>query len=786
MLPLKMKFAIRALSRSGIFTYANILGLAISIGALITIYIYVSSEMGTDSHFSSSEEIYRVVREVEDSQSSYQSPTLAGPFRELISYELNIPQEDILRIYQEDELVSYQGASFFESNVIYADSNFFHLLDYPLQLGQTHNALKSINAAVISDRIAQKYFGDRNPIGEVLEIDGKGLLEIVGVLEKPRTKSHLDLDFVVNNGSMGYSNQFLTDQETHAMTYYLRVPEENMEVVVANLKSLSQKHLNKAGSGAHASLSLQALSDIYFDKAMSFDFAQHGNRSFLQTLMAISFVLMFLLAANFINLTVAKLSKGLRQIGVKKVLGSSKRSLIFDWSLEVYLHVLLATCLGAVGCNFVLPSLMEVYEINLVLPDTLHLLAWGFAFTLLLTALIIAIPGWLFSSVKSFAALSDKFGVLKTHSLQYILLLFQFTIAFVLIVFTVVINRQYHYMQEKELGLADEQVLIFNSNNKHSWQNRDHIRNEILQLSGVKDVSMTYGGLPTGPTESLSYLIDQSTYQWHTAFIQPNLIELLELQILDGQAFNEQIDSEMERSVLLNEKAAGELGWPQQNLIGKSLSLAEDSSSKRILGIVQDYHYESFKKEIEPLVLQASNWEESFVVKMEGREYLPLLSKIEGIWQSYVPKYPFSYRFLDETFQHMHQEDTQNGKIIFLFTFLTIIIASIGTLSLISFIQQLKVKEFAIRKILGASMARIFYVQSSTLLKVLVLSGLLALPLAWFFATDWLSDFSYRISLSPLIFLIAYSSLIGMLLILLIAQSWSLATSNPIDSLKKD
>ena len=786
MLLLKIKQALRGLWRSGIFTYVNLLGLAVSIGAVMVIFVYVHAELNTDGQFKQGEDLYRIIRKVEGPNSSYQSPSLSGPFREYIRYEMNLPGKDILRIFQDDELVSYKQTTFFEPNFLYTDSNFFQLLDFPLQSGHSENALKEVNSAVISSKIAKKYFGDRDPIGEILEVDGKGLLEVTGVLAKAQSKSHLDLDFVVNLGSLGYTSRILKNAEAHSMTYYLHIPPKRREASHSQLASLAEKHLNPAISPTKTSLSLQPLAEIYFGKPMESEIARHGNRSLIQSLIAIALILSLLAASNFINLTIAKLTKGLRQIGVKKILGSSRKALIFDWAIEVYVIVLLATLLGAVLCNLILPTLVSFYELHIILPNPLHILAYGLGFTLLLTALIIVIPGSVFSSISSYRALSNKLGSIKTHILQYSLLLFQFVVAFVLIVFTIVINRQYQYMQEKDMGLEDEQILIFNSNNKHSWKNKDHIKTAVSQLSGVKEVSMAYGGLPISPNEVSSYQMDQSTYQWNTAFIQPNLLNLLQVKVLEGTTFDEDIDSEIEKSVVLNEAAAKQLGWPQQNLIGKSLRLPEEDSSKQILGIVKDYHYESFKSKIEPLVLRSSNWEESFIVKLAGNSDPALLADIEGIWNRYVPKYPFSYQFLDATYQHMHQEDTKQGKIIFFFTLLTIIIASIGTLSLCAFIQGLKVKEVAIKKILGASMARIFYALGSGLLKVLLIAGLISIPLAWFFANNWLNDFSYRISLSLGIFLIGFISLMGLILILIVVQSWRIATLNPIDSLKAE
>ncbi|MEL6193929.1 MAG: ABC transporter permease, partial [Bacteroidota bacterium] len=221
---LKLKFALRSLWRATTFTYTNLIGLAVSIGAILCIYMYVSTEWATDSQFKERENIYRIIRTVEGPTSSYQTSTLAAPFREQLQFDLTLEKSDVLRVLQEDELVSYENSVFFEPNFLYADENFFHILDFPFHLGNPEHALSELNSVVLSRQLARKYFGDQNPIGKILEIDGKGSLEVTGVLATPLQKSHLSIDFVANLGSVGYTGRILQDRESHVMSYYLRIP----------------------------------------------------------------------------------------------------------------------------------------------------------------------------------------------------------------------------------------------------------------------------------------------------------------------------------------------------------------------------------------------------------------------------------------------------------------------------------------------------------------------------------------------------------------------------------
>ncbi|MEL6537843.1 MAG: ABC transporter permease [Bacteroidota bacterium] len=780
---LKLKYALRAVARYKAFTYAHLIGLAVAILAAVSIYAFVQSEVSTDSQFTDRDQLYRIVREVAEPNAAYETPTLAGPFKELIRSQTGLPATDIVRVYRDDELVTWEDRSFFEKNVLYVDASFFQVLDFPLAMGDPAEVLTPPNAAVISPRIAQKYFGDQNPLGQTLDLEGKGTLEVTGVLATPTPKSHLALDILVNTQAMGYASRFLTDMETHAFSYYLKVPAGEEDLMQYTLQALSESHMQTQGA-PQATLSLQPLAHIYFDEPMLFDLAEHNQWALIQTLVVIGIILLLVVSVNLVNLTIARLSRGVKQIGVKKILGSTKGTLIIEWALEVYVMTWLATVL-ALGALFLFsPLLQEIYPIPL--PSSGYLLVGAFLLPLALTVLIVTVPALIFSTLNSFSALSGKLGALKTNRLQHSLLGFQFAVSFVLIVLTLVIFQQFEYLQNKDLGLDEERVLVFNSNNKHSWQNRTFIKEEVKRLSGVQEVSMVYGGLPDSPTEAYSYQVDDFTYQWNTAFVEPNILEVLNLKLLDGAPFDERLISQQATGVVLNEQAARTLGWPQEPVVGKQLTFEEEGTVKQIVGVVQDYHYASFKSEIEPLVLQATGWEETFVVKLSGQDYATVLPQVEAIWQTYVPKYPFSYYFLDDSFQKMHLEDTQQRKFIYWFTLLTILMATMSTLSLGALVQQAKVKEITIRKILGAPLGGIFYLLSARFVRTFLLASLLGAPLAWYLATQWLTDFSYRIALSPLFFVLGFALLITFVMALIVVQSWKTATLNPAYRLREE
>ena len=775
------RYVLRKLLKLDLFDHTHLLGLSTAICAATIIFLFVRSEVYTDKQFAQAGDIYRIVRTVEEPNDSYQSPSLAGPFDKMIGEATGIGAEDILRIYRDDELISYEDKKFFETNVLYVDGNFLSVFDFDLEMGKPADALSKPNSAVISRNVAKKYFGDSNPIGETLEVEGKSMVVVTGVLSATDEKSHLKIDFLVKNDAMGYTSRILSDTKSHAFTFYLRIPQDRTEFVLHSLNKFSQLHLNQDGT-SRSSLSLQPLQDIYFDKPMRFDTAEHNDWAMIETLVTIASILLLIVSANIVNLFIAQLSSEAKQIGIKKVLGSSRRALIMDWISEVYLKIFLATALGVLISCLALPYLSSSYQLVVTLPSSYLLVLTVVAFPVVMTLFIVAIPASMFSSLNAYTALSGKIGNLKGYFVQHALLGFQFTVAFVFIVLAIVIVSQFQYMQAKEIGLDDQHVLVFNSNNKHSWQNREYIRNEVMAISGVEDVSMLYGGVPDSPTEALSYLVDGNTYQWNTAFVQPNLINLLDIELIEGQTFTER-QTKNEVEVILNESASKALGWPNQELVGKYITSDESTKPLRVLGIVQDYHYESFKNKIEPLVIQSSGGAETFVVKLAGNDYTSVLDQVEDVWNTYVPAYPFAYYFLDDSFQKMHIADAKNREVIFLFTILTIIIASMGTLSMGALVQQSKIKEITIRKVLGAPLLNVFYTLSSSFVNAFLLATFIAVPTAWILSRYWLSDFSYRIRLTPSYFIIGFVSLAIVISAVVVVQAWKTATGNPIKRL---
>ena len=787
MLLIKIKFALRTLRRFSFFSFLNIFGLSISLVASITIFQFVISEYKVDSNLKNKDRIFRVIRTIEDSKTSYSSPTLSAVFRDQLSLDLNLSHEKILRVYRDDELITYDNKSFFEDNVLFVDQNFFSFFDYPFKLGNRISSLEKPNSAVISSSVAKKYFGDQNPLGKVMQLDGKGSLEITGVLEDFTTKGHLEIEFVVSMHAMGYTNRIMDEKDVHAHSYYVMLPSLTLEHYNTQLSYFNERYFaDDLKSPLYTKLSLQPLREIYFKRNLRNDIALHGNEALAQSLLVIAILIILVTGANFINFSLTLSTKRVREVSVRKILGSSRISLISQSLLETFVTIGIAILITLLVNGIFSDYLKDYLQLQWTLEINFITIISIVGFLALLTLVFGLYPALI--SSRSRKSLSNPEDKVKTSLLQNGLLIFQFISALVLIIVTLIISKQFNYMQQKELGLSTEQIMLFNSNNRNSWLNKDRIKDEVAQIGNVVNLSTAYGVLPGSSAELFTYETHNSQFQWKTAFADHNLIEVLDLNLITGRNFDQNKLIDKTNSVLINEAAARELGWPEAPVVGSYLTSPDftTNESKAVIGVIKDYHFESFKQQIEPLVISYSEWDETFVVKLAANNYQQTISDIEAVWKRYVPKHPFTFRFLDDTFQRLFEADTKQRKILYIFSALAIIIAGIGALGLSSLIMQTRFKEVAIRRVLGASTSSLIRLLSSSFFKTLLLANLVALPVAWYVSISWLSNFSYQTDLSADIFLKGSLLLATVITLLVLIQARNVTSVNPTDSLRTE
>lgn len=773
-----LKISLRNLSRANGFAIMSILGFSMALAAGFLICQYVVHEHQTDSFFTHRDQLFRVVREVEEVNASYRSPYLAAPYRDVLIHSKGIQEDHLVRLYQDDELVSFENKHFFEAQFFYADPAFFKLLDFPFQYGHPGSSLNDPNAVVISQEVAKRYFGNINPLGKLLHIDNKGPLKVTGVLAQLPANSHLDLAFVAPIQAMGYTSRMLKEKEAHAFSFYLLAEDGVLPTEIPGIKP-------------HTNITWQAVTDIYFDPLFEMDMARHGNRQLLQSMILTAILILVIGGANFLNFVLSTIIKDLKGLGLRKILGSHWKKEVIKQLADVYLMVNLATVLAMIMSYLLSAFVLTTYHIPFRMGiDHLWLLP---LFTLIITVVFGLYPAMIFSGTSITEAMAKKVKKIKIRSLQDMMLTFQFVIVLLLMVLSLVVTKQFAFLQNKSLGLNPEQILYFSSNNKDSFRNMAKIKMEMEALSGVSDVAMSIGGLPHSFTESISFKVpeDGTRKQIMTVFASRNFPELMELSVVEGQLFNTKIRSTASRTALVNETAARQLGWPQQKLIGTPLQPVDyfdslEGPSWNIVGIVDDFHFESFRKQIEPLIILSSDLEETFIVKLASQDAGKTVDQIAAIWNNHVPNYPFTYFFLDQRFQQIYEDDTRQRKMLYLFSGLAILIAIIGLTSISAYILQRRRKEMALRNVLGAPHLELIRLLSARYFKLLGIATIISLPVSIYLSNLWLSEFSYRTSLSANLFWGSSLVVAAVMLAVLFLQIQRSLSNNPAEELSHE
>ena len=574
---------------------------------------------------------------------------------------------------------------------------------------------------------------------------------------------------------MGYVSRLLEERESHAFNYYL----------------LSSGALPAIPTGIepNTKITWQPLKEVYFDDSISIDNSSHGNKNLLRSLVILAVLIIIIAGANYLNILLSNSLQNIKALGIRKVLGASWKMELGRQLIETNMTILLCMALAWAlysALPYLIPDLPAStlpFEMLISLPIASVLLSLAFT----IYPVIIA------SATTASEAIAKKVKSIKIRPLQEGILSFQFAVAMVLIVMSIVITQQFDYLQKRELGLSPDQILYFSSNNKHSYKNIEKIKNEVDALSGVKEVAMCIGGLPNSFTEAISFNVEgmESQLQMMTAFAEAGFPKTIGLELIEGQLFNEKLKSKIGQSAILNEAAAKQLGWPETEVLGRAIEpkeyfAYEEGQSWRVIGIVKDYHFESLKERIAPLVILNSDLEETFVIKLASAESSETVEKISEIWSDYVPKYPFQYSFLDAHFQAMIEKDTRQRRLLYLFSAFTILISIGGLLGLSAYVLNSRRKEIALRNVLGAPMNHFLLLFSKRYFKLLAVATGISVFTSIYFSRQWLNDFSYRISLSPDMFITGVGMVTALVFIILIAQIVHSISANPIEELNND
>ena len=810
------KIAFRQLKKQKFYNVINILGLALSVACCVLITLYIQDEWNHDNFHPNVENIYRVSTDVNIHQWGDPSKNCAGP--PILAQTL---VEEIPEITKAARLNPHFGnagsnlvrkaeesANRFEENFVYADHSFFDIFHLPLIYGTKENLLQEPNSLVITERIAIKYYPNKNPIGEVLVLndDKNQSYTITGVMHNIPAKSNFDFDFFLSMPSLEDSYANPTWIWNNYYTYVTLQPGTDPMSLADKFDAFAKKNYapqfkeqlqidftEMEKTGQYYTVMLQAFSDIYlYSKDMGPPiYEKNGDIRYIQLFALIALFIFLIALVNFINLSTARSANRAKEVGLRKVLGSMRKQLITQFLSESILMSIIAFVLGGFIAAIAIPYFNEIADKRLLMPFK-EPSFWGVIALAAIGSGLLAgsYPAIYLSAFEPIKVLKGKLSRgSKNAWLRNGLVSLQFAISIGLIVGTMVVYFQLSYIQNKELGFDKEQILLI----QDTYTLGDKIRSFKEQLAQIPEVisstTSSYLPLAGGNRNSVYFSRTDAATDEGKALMQAWIVDedytkTLGMKIIEGRGFNPALSTDSQ-SVVINQTAIRELGL--ENPIGQRIAPSDQLNDLyTIIGVVEDFNFESLKGEIGGLGLFLNLSNSVVSIKTNTTNMDGLLAKTEQLWKAFVPNQPFRYAFLNDRFDKMYQTEDRIGKLVSIFALLAIFIACLGLFALATFMTEQRAKEIGIRKVLGASVSSIVFQLSKNFLLPVCIGLLVAVPITWNELNKWLNNFAYHIEIQWWMFLVAGLLAIVIALATVSVQSARAALANPIQSLRDD
>ncbi len=790
------KTAWRNLLKSKTYSIINITGLAVGLASFIVILLYLNYELSYDKWDASLKKVYKISERTDQDILTRTPAPLASFLKQ------NLPEVEAATSIQPsgdfETLLDVGDKKIYQSSGIVADSSFFKVFPYKIIKGNAATALDKPNAIVISSQLSEKLFGNSDPIGRTIKMYNVYENEVTAVMQQPDKPSHLNAQFIWRSS---YEKESLF-WDNHSYNTYVKtrqvMPVEKLENNVnriyynERLKKDNQPLQDFRKAGHEAGLFVDAVQDLH-------NFPKHGSTDFstVSVLLVLAILLLIAGAINFSNLSIAVSIRRAKEVGVRKVLGSGQRQLLWQFMSEIAFQCLIGLCLAVLLVNLALPYFNREFNISISFLQSGNALSVSVQIALCL--LIVIILSGLYPSV--FLSYFNTIKVLKGDysrgkkgmRFRNALIIAQFTVSAFFIIATLIISRQMHFMQTKYKGFSGEQVMRIQTSQKTRDKDFETVRNTLLGISGVQYVSKTttVPGDNVTDTSTIPYKYEGKEYRMGSVKVSTDYFKTLSIALLKGRLFNNSYADENTRSAVINETAARKLNVI--NPIGATISFPDcDSVPVQIVGVVKDFNVRGFESQVQPVVYTIGNKACRFqsggamLVKLNSNHMQQSIASIEQAWKNIEPYFPIRYSFLDDNFQKLFVAYTRLQKIITFFAMAAIFISVMGLFALTAFLTGQRTKEIGIRKVLGAGLGDLASLLSKDFIRLVVLAVIIALPIAWWTASKWLETFAYRVNISWWIFAIAAMIVIAIAIVTISIQTIKAALANPVKSLRTE
>ncbi|MDX2045293.1 MAG: FtsX-like permease family protein [Chitinophagaceae bacterium] len=781
------KIAIRQLLKHKLYSLINLGGLTAALTTCFLIFLWAADEFSTDKFHTHINRIYKVM--INDFYPDGKIDTYDAPTVKIgDALRKDIPEiEGVIQTSRNtDILLKYNGKSFTE-NGLYADSAFFSMFSFPVISGNMNNPLPNANAISISQKLARKLFNTEDPVGKILEVNKIYNMTVASVFKDIPQNSSIQFDYIISFELWKKENPWAQHWRSGATQAFVMLnSRSDFHGADAKVRRIIRNNCNDCNREAF----LYPFSRAYLNGKFENGKPAGGKTGQLSLFGMIAIVVLIMACINFINLTTARATTRFREIGVRKVTGASDKSLRLQFIGESVLMAFIAMLFSVFLAILLVPVVNEITGKSMGLNFNHPVIAAGILGITLLSGLMAGLyPALYLSSKKAIAIFKNNAqSAVKTFSFRKVLVVAQFTISLVLLIGSIFIYRQLSYIFKKDLGFKKENIIVLNHREEFN-KNYSALKNELLRVPSVKSAAFAGSNLfqvpitttdPVWPNKPAN-----SSISFKVLRCDEDFIPAMHIKLQSGRNFSGSNNADSS-NYIINEKAMHAMGLTRENVIGTKLEMWNGKGE--VIGLTADFINGNLHQATQPLILMFSktNGLYHLIETAENSNMAQTLGRIESIVRKYAPDYPFEYSFLDNIYNQEYKDESAQGKLFLGFTIVSLIICCLGLFGLSTFAAERKVKEIGVRKVLGASISSIVGMISKDFLILVIISILIAVPLAYYFVVKWLEDFAHHTPISWWVFILAAFLAIAIAILTIGFQAVKAAIANPVGALRSE
>lgn len=794
--------AFRKLWKNKGLSFINIFGLATGMACTLMIFLFVQDELKYDRHHADADRVYRVVKDfINDDGSRIPDATTPGPLAGAMQEEM--PEvESVTRLHPDwggTNILEYGDKKFTESKVWRVDSSFLDIFSITFVKGHAKTALNDLTSVVLTETTAHRYFGNEDPIGKVMKMDGREDITVTGVIRDVPPQSHIHYNFLMSYRRLPQNAH--TNWGSYNYYTYVKVkPGTNIKAFEKKIQDVHDRNSSEHFSQFYT----QPLLDIHLTSHLKWELEPNGDKLYVYIFSVIGIFILVIAAINYINLSTARSSLRAKETGIRKVSGAHRTSLVFQFLMESVILCSISALLALAIAWLVTPVVNELTQKQLQIISNPIVLMYLFGVTILIGMIAGLLPALYLSSFRPVAALK---GLRLTEggalTLRKSLVVVQFTISIALIISTLIIVQQIDYLQTARLGFDKDQVVVLRNARGLSRADQSSFLNSVKQLSGVQDAATAGGILGQGfSTSRLRAVGSEQEQQLNFGSVGFGYMDVTGIEMAEGHGFTNEFPADTMNNgilggpmhqrlggIVINERAVKEFGLGSP-AVGKRLEWATDGDTLyyvEVVGVAKDFHFTSLRNEIKPFgFIMNPGRQSNFTIRLSKGDIPSTIAQLEELWKRSFPERTFEYTFLSESFAKMYIAEGRFQKVFISLVVLGIIIACLGLFALASFSAEQRIKEIGIRKVLGASVLHVMTLLSKDFLRLVAISIVLAIPVAAYAMKGWLQGFAYHVSMEWWIFVVSAVIALVIAMLTISTQAFKAAVVNPTKSLRSE